>query len=170
MLHTIHSTVILDEGVSIGAGTYIWHYSHIGANVGIGENCVIGERVLIGSGSQIANRCKIQTGALLYSVILRDGVFIGPGAICCNDRYPRAINIDGSLKKRGDWQKRFVTIGEGASLGAGCIVLDGLQVGKWALIAAGAVVLSDVPDFAVVVGNPGRIIGYTDESGLGVIE
>ena len=105
----------------------------------------------------MGDRCKIGDRALLYrGVVLEEGVFIGPGAILTNDRLPRAINPDGSLKEWGDWQLDTIRVAKGASIGAGAIILAGVNIGEWAMVGAGSVVTRDVPAGAVVKGNPAR--------------
>jgi acetyltransferase-like isoleucine patch superfamily enzyme len=115
----------------------------------------IGERVLIG------NRVKIENGASVFEgVTLDDGVFVGPHACLTNDRFPRAINADGTLKGPRDWELSTTRVREGASLGAGTITVAGITIGRWALIGAGSVVVKEVPDHGMAVGNPARLIGF----------
>ena len=127
----------------------------------IGRNCILGKDVYVDFGVTIGDNVKIQNGALLYhGLTVESGVFIGPGAIFANDRRPRAINPDGSPKQEGDWEVGPITLRYGASIGAGAVILPGVTVGRFALVGAGAVVARDVPDHALVVGNPARRVGY----------
>ena len=162
----VDALALVDKGVEIGGRTKIWAYAHIRDGVNIGEDCIIAERVYIGDGSQVANRCKIQNGAQLYSVIVGDGVFIGPGVIFCNDKHPRAVNTNGSLKQPGDWKKVFTHVEAGASIGAGAIILPGVTIGQWAMVGAGAVVTEDVPEYGLAVGNPARVVGWIPDGKL----
>lgn len=160
----IHSTAEVDNNVTIGRGTKIWHQAQIREGVVIGRECVIGKGVYI-ERSRIGNRCKIQNYACLYSTSIRSGVFIGPGAILTNDKNPRATNPNGTIKTSLDWKEQKTNIGNGASLGAGTIVLPGVTIGKYALIGAGSVVTSNIPPFSLAFGNPARIMGKVDKSG-----
>jgi acetyltransferase-like isoleucine patch superfamily enzyme len=109
----------------------------------------------------IGDNCKLQNGVFVYHpATLEDGVFLGPGVIITNDKFPRAINPDGSLKQDADWEVGPVHIGRGASLGAGAIVLPNVRVGQFATVGSGAVVSNDVPDHGLVVGVPARLVGY----------
>lgn len=167
----IEDSVLLDPSANIANGTRIWHNTQIRDNVKIGSNCVIGRNVYIGSGVVIGNSCKIQNNALIYEpATLAEGVFIGPGVILTNDQYPRAVNPDLSPKSIADWKPVGVRIKEGASIGAGSVCVAPVVIGKWAMIAAGSVVIKDVPDFALVVGAPARQIGWVGKSGYKLIE
>ncbi len=157
----IHPTAEVSASAEIGEGTSIWNQCHVRENVTIGQNCILGKDVYVDFGVQIGDNVKIQNGALLYhGVTIESGVFVGPGAIFTNDKQPRAINPDGSLKADADWQVGSVTIAYGASIGAGAIILPDITVGRFALIGAGAVVTKNVPNYALVLGNPARQIGY----------
>jgi acetyltransferase-like isoleucine patch superfamily enzyme len=162
----IDESVLVHPTAIIGTGTRIWHYTQIRDGVKIGNNCVIGRNVYVGSGVLIGSNCKIQNSALIYEPAnISDGVFIGPGVILTNDQYPRAVNTNLTLKNASDWIPVGVSIGAGASIGAGSICVAPVQIGKWALIAAGAVVTKNVPNFALVAGVPARQIGWVGKSG-----
>ena len=162
----VEDSVILDASAKIGEGTQIWHQTQIRDGVNIGINCVIGRNVYIGSGVQVGNNCKIQNNALVYEpAIIADGVFIGPGVILTNDQYPRAINPNLTLKSTEDWVPVGVSIGLGASIGAGSVCVAPVQIGEWALVAAGSVVTKNVQRFALVAGVPARQIGWVGKSG-----
>lgn len=157
----IHPTAEVSDLAVIGSGTSIWNQCQVRENAIIGKNCILGKDTYVDFGVQIGDNVKIQNGALLYhGVTIETGVFIGPGAIFTNDKQPRAINPDGTLKADADWQVGPITISYGASIGAGAIILPGVTVGKFALVGAGAVVTKNVPDHALVLGNPARQIGY----------
>ena len=132
----------------------------------IGEFCIVGRGAYIDHGVIIGDRCKIQNSALVYAPArLGSGVFIGPGVILTNDRYPRAVTPEGTLKSGTDWEPLGVTIGDGGSIGAGSIVLGGVTIGQWAIVGAGSTVTRDVPSHALVVGSPARVIGWVGKSG-----
>ena len=152
---------------NIGDGVSVWDYSQICDNAVIGINTKIGRNVYIDSNVKIGDNCKIQNNALIYdSTELHDGVFIGPGVILTNDRNPRAVNGNNEIKGSSDWSKVGVTINEGASVGAGAICVAPLKIGSWALIGAGSVVIEDVPDYGLVVGNPAKQIGWVGPAGI----
>lgn len=167
----IEESSIVDSSATIGQGTRVWHNSQIRNEVSIGENCIIGRNVYIGSGVKIGKNCKIQNNALIYEpATLGDGVFIGPAVVLTNDRYPRAVNEDLSLKSMADWHPVGVSIGEGASVGAGSVCVAPLSIGSWAMVAAGSVVTKEVPNFALVAGVPARQIGWVGKSGRKLIQ
>lgn len=150
----------------VGAGSVIWGGAVVREGARLGDQCVVGRLAYIDHDVVIGSRCKIQNNALLYAPArLRDGVFIGPGVILTNDPVPRAVNPDGSLKGFSDWQPAGVFIEEGASIGAGAVVLGGVRIGSWAMVGAGAVVTYDVPPFGLVVGVPARRVGWVGRSG-----
>jgi UDP-2-acetamido-3-amino-2,3-dideoxy-glucuronate N-acetyltransferase len=137
----------VDSSATLGDGTSIWHLAQIRDGVVLGKNCVIGRGAYIGSGVTLGDNCKVQNYALVYEpATLGTGVFIGPAAVLTNDQYPRAVNADLSLKSGSDWEAVGVTIHEGASIGARAVCVAPLTIGKWALVAAGAVVTKDVPN------------------------
>lgn len=156
----VHPTAVLEDGVKI------WHNAQVRENARIGKNVIIGKNAYIGAGVEIGDNCKIQNNAMIYEPAkLHNGVFIGPGVILTNDHYPRAINSDGTQKSASDWQPVGVEIEEGASIGAGAICVAPVKIGRWAVVAAGAVVTKDVPPFSLVAGVPARIIAQVDYNG-----
>jgi acetyltransferase-like isoleucine patch superfamily enzyme len=159
--YTIHPTANVSQEAIIGAGTRIWNQAQIRENVNIGRNCIIGKDVYIDFSVEIGDNVKIQNGVLIYhGITIESGVFIGPGVIFTNDKTPRAINPDGSLKGNDDWTVGVTRICYGASIGAGSVILPNVSIGSFALVAAGAVVTRDVQPHALVVGNPARQVGY----------
>jgi UDP-2-acetamido-3-amino-2,3-dideoxy-glucuronate N-acetyltransferase len=157
----IHASADLEDDVSVGPGTSIWHRAQVRTGARIGRDCVIGRDAFIDEGVSLGDRVKVQNGALIYhGVTISDAVFIGPGAILTNDRHPRAVTATGELARAGDWSVSPILIAEGASIGAGAIVVAGCDVGRFAMVGAGAVVTHDVPAHAVVAGNPARGIGW----------
>jgi UDP-2-acetamido-3-amino-2,3-dideoxy-glucuronate N-acetyltransferase len=133
----------------------------------LGSNCIIGRGAYIGSGAILGNNCKVQNYALVYEpAVLGDGVFIGPAVVLTNDEFPRSVNPDGTLKSADDWESVGVTIGDGASIGARAVCIAPVKIGAWALVAAGAVVTKDVPNFALVAGVPARRIRWVGRAGV----
>ncbi len=157
----VHPTAEVHPSAQIGDGTSIWNQCQVRENTVIGANCILGKDSYVDFGVRIGDNVKIQNGALVYhGTTLESGVFVGPGAIFTNDRLPRAINPDGSLKSDDDWVVGETTVRYGASIGAGAVILPGVSVGRFALVGAGAVVTKDVPDHGLVLGNPARLAGY----------
>lgn len=162
----IHPTADVAESAKIGVGTRVWNQAQVREGAVIGRNCILGKGVYIDANVQIGNRCKVENGASVFQGFsLDDEVFVGPGAMLLNDRWPRATNPDGSLKSPADWTVSKGFVGHAASLGAGVVVLPGITIGRYALIGAGAVVTKDVPDHAVAYGNPARLHGYVCRCG-----
>jgi serine acetyltransferase len=156
----------VDSRAEIGDGSKIWHLAQVRETAKLGADCVIGRGAYIGTGVALGDNCKVQNYALVYEPAeLADGVFIGPAAVLTNDTYPRAVNPDGSLKGGDDWEHVGVRIGRGASIGARAVCVAPLQIGEWATVAAGAVVVKDVPAHALVVGVPARRIGWVGRAG-----
>lgn len=165
-MNKIHQTADVSEKAKIGGNTFVWHQSQIREGAEIGDNCIIGKGVYIDKDVLVGQNCKIQNYACLFhGAILEEGVFIGPGVIVTNDKYPRAINEDGTLKTENDWHEGKVTIKKGSSLGAGVIILPGIEIGEYSLIGAGTVVTKNIPPFSLVVGNPGKIVGRVNKKG-----
>ena len=157
---SIHPTACVDEGVSIGQGTRIWHFSHILRGCHIGDNCNIGQNVVIGPDVRVGKGCKIQNNVSVYSgVTLEDHVFCGPSMVFTNVWNPRA-HI-----RRMD-EARPTLVRTGASLGANCTIVCGVTIGCYALVGAGSVVTRDVPDYALVYGNPARQRGWVCHCGV----
>jgi UDP-2-acetamido-3-amino-2,3-dideoxy-glucuronate N-acetyltransferase len=161
----------IDARAIIGLGTKVWENSKIRENATVGKDCNIGRNVYVGPGVKIGNNVKIQNNSLIYEpAVVADGVFIGPGVIFTNDLHPRAITHAGMKKTEEDWNKEGVVIEYGASIGAGAICVAPVKIGKWALIAAGAVVTKDVLDFSLVAGVPAKQIGWVGKSGVKLIQ
>lgn len=154
-----HETAIIEHDVEIGEKTKIWHFSHILTGSKIGKNCNIGQNVVVGPDVTIGNKCKIQNNVSVYKgVSLEDGVFCGPSMVFTNIFNPRA-----EISKMD--QVRPTLVKKGASLGANCTIVCGHTIGTYAFIGAGAVITKDVPDHALMVGNPARRIGYVCKCG-----
>ena len=157
----VHPSAELEDGVTVGAGSAIWQRAQVRRGARIGTECVIGRDAFIDLNVEIGNRVKIQNAALVYQgVTVEDGVFIGPCAILTNDRYPRAITPKGKLAKSDDWQITPIRLEHGSSIGAGAIVVAGCDVGRFAMVGAGAVVTRTVPGHALVAGSPAKRIGW----------
>lgn len=162
----IHPTAEVSDRATVGPGTSIWNQAQVREGAAIGANCVLGLGVYVDFDVRIGNNVKIQNRvSVFHGSTIEDGVFLGPHAVLTNDRNPRAINPDGSLKSADDWSVSPIVIKYGASIGAGALVLPGVTVGRFALVGAGAVVSRDVPDFALVVGVPARQVGWVCPSG-----
>lgn len=163
----IHATADVSASAHIGDGTVVWHYAQLREDCVVGENVTIGRGVYVGNGVSIGANSKIQNYALVYEpAVLEAGVFIGPGVILTNDEYPRAVNPDGSQKSGRDWNPVGVTIREGASIGAGSNCIAPVEIGAWALVAAGSTVTKSVPAFALMAGVPARRISWVGKAGI----
>lgn len=157
----------VDPGAKIGPGSTVWHLAQVRGDAMLGRDCVIGRGAYIGTGVVLGDNCKIQNYALVYEPAkLEDGVFVGPGAVLTNDTFPRAVNPDGSVKSAADWDAVGVTLREGCSIGARAVCVAPVTVGRWAMVAAGAVVVRDVDDYALVVGNPARRVKWVGRAGV----
>jgi acetyltransferase-like isoleucine patch superfamily enzyme len=157
----------VSDAARIGDGSSIWHLAQVREGAVLGRNCIVGRGAYIGTGVVLGDNCKVQNYALVYEPAkLADGVFIGPAVVLTNDTYPRAINADGSLKSAHDWEPVGVTIERGASIGARATCVAPVTIGAWATVAAGAVVVKDVPAFALVAGVPARRIGWVGRAGI----
>lgn len=162
----IHPSASVDTTANIGRNTKVWFYAQIRNDVKIGSNCIIGSYVYIDSGVTIGKNVKIQNAAhIFHGATIEDAVFIGPGVIFTNDKIPRAITPDGKFKTDSDWTVGTITVKYGASIGAGSIILPDVTIGKYAMIGAGAIVTRDVPDYSLVIGCPGKIVGTVNEAG-----
>ncbi|WP_214459940.1 acyltransferase [Flavihumibacter fluvii] len=159
MNYISHPSAIIDPGAQIGDGTRIWHFCHLMPGAIVGERCTIGQNVFIDNNVMVGNGCKIQNNVSLYNgVVLEDDVFIGPSVVFTNVINPRAF-----IERKSEF--RATIVARGASIGANVTIVCGVRIGEYALIGAGAVITKDVPDYALVVGNPGRIIGQVDKEG-----
>lgn len=157
----------VSPNATIGSGSSIWHLAQVRENAVLGQNCIIGRGAYIGTGVRMGDNCKVQNYALVYEpAVLGAGVFIGPAVVLTNDTYPRAVTPDGQLKSAHDWEPVGVVIGDGASIGARATCVAPVVIGAWATVAAGAVVVKDVPDFALVVGVPARRVGWVGKAGV----
>lgn len=155
----VHESSYVDDNVKIGDGTKIWHFSHVMSNCEIGERCNIGQNVVISPGVKLGNGVKIQNNVSVYTgVICEDDVFLGPSCVFTNVVNPRSF-----IERKSEYKDTI--IGTGASIGANVTIVCGHNIGKYALVGAGAVVTKHVPDYALVVGNPSRIIGYVCKCG-----
>ena len=155
----IHETSYVDENVTIGQGTKIWHFSHILKDCKIGKDCSFGQNVVVGPNVIIDNKVKIQNNVSVYEgVTLEDGVFCGPSCVFTNVHNPRS-----EIERKHEYRKTLVK--RGATLGANCTIVCGITLGKFAFIGAGAVISKDVPDYALMVGVPGKQIGWMSEYG-----
>jgi acetyltransferase-like isoleucine patch superfamily enzyme len=162
----VHGTADLEADVAVGPRTSIWHRAQIRTGARIGADCVIGRDAFIDEGVTLGDRVKVQNAALVYhGVTVEDGVFIGPNAILTNDRYPRAITSTGDLARATDWQVSPIVLRYGCSIGAGAIVVAGVDVGRFATVGAGAVVTRTVAPNALVAGNPARRLGWVCDCG-----
>lgn len=154
-----HESAFIDEPCSIGTGTKIWHFSHIMSNCTIGENCNIGQNVVISPQVVLGNNVKIQNNVSVYTgVVCEDDVFLGPSMVFTN-----VINPRSAVNRKEEYKKTIVQ--KGASIGANATIVCGITIGKFAMIGAGAVVIKDIPDYGLVVGNPSRQIGWVSEYG-----
>lgn len=154
-----HPTAVIDDGCDIGEGTKIWHFSHVMPNCKLGENCNLGQNVVISPDVILGKNVKIQNNVSIYTgVICEDDVFLGPSMVFTNVTNPRS-----AVNRKSEYAKTHV--GKGASIGANATIVCGHDIGKYAFIGAGAVVTKTVPDYALVVGNPSRQVGWMSEYG-----
>ena len=154
-----HATAIIDPGAKIGAGTRIWHWVHIGPTAEIGANCSLGQNVYVGK-AKIGNNVKIQNNVSVFDeVVLEDDVFCGPSMVFTN-----VINPRSHIVRKHEYKRTLVK--RGATIGANAVLLCGIEVGSYSMIGAGAVITRDIPDYALVVGNPARRIGWTCQCGV----
>lgn len=162
----IHGTADVSEQAKIGKNAKIWHHAQIRENAKIGSNCIIGKNVYIDHDVLIGNNVKIQNNALIYfGSTIEDGVFIGPNVCLTNDKAPRAITPDGRLKTKEDWHTGATLVKKGASIGASSVILPDVTIGQFAMVGAASLVAKDVPDYAVVYGNPAKQMGYVCKCG-----
>jgi acetyltransferase-like isoleucine patch superfamily enzyme len=167
----IHPSADVSADARIGQRTKIWNRAQVREGAVVGDDCIVGSGAYIDAGVRIGDRVKIQNDALVYhGVTVESGVFIGPGAILTNDRFPRAVTLAGTLAGAEDWTVSTILLREGCSVGAGAVVVAGTLVGRFATVGAGAVVIRDVPDHALVAGNPARRIGWVCACGQRLVD
>jgi len=162
----VHESSYVDEPTLIGVGTKIWHFCHIMKDSEIGRECNIGQNVFIASGVVIGNRVKIQNNVSIYTgIVCEDDVFLGPSCVFTNVVNPRSF-----IERKTEYKKTLIK--KGASIGANSTIICGNTIGKYALVGAGAVITKDIPDYAVMVGNPAQVLGYVCECGnkLGFVD
>jgi len=166
MEYFVHPTAEVSDKAKIGKDTKIWHYVQVRENVQIGKNCVFGKGTYVDFDVKIGDNVKVQNRVSIYhGVVIEDGVFIGPHVCFTNDKVPRAINENGSSKLNCDWKVGKILVKIGASIGAGVIILPNVTIGEYAMVGAGSIVTKDIPDYALVYGNPAEIHGRVDKSG-----
>ena len=159
MTYTVHPTAIIDNGAKIGEDTFVWHWVHICGGAVIGKNVSLGQNVFVGNNVKIGDKCKIQNNVSVYdNVYLEDGVFCGPSMVFTNVYNPRSL-----IERKNEYRDTLVK--KGATLGANCTVLCGLTIGEFAFIGAGAVVIKNVPAYALMVGAPAKQVGWMSEFG-----
>jgi UDP-2-acetamido-3-amino-2,3-dideoxy-glucuronate N-acetyltransferase len=154
-----HPSAVIDKGAQIGAGTKVWHFSHLMPGCRVGNNCIIGQNVFIGNNAVIGNGVKIQNNVSIYDgVEVEDDVFIGPSVVFTNVINPRSF-----IERKTEFKKTIVR--KGATIGANATILCGIEIGSFSMIGAGAVVTKSVSDYALVTGNPARQTGWLSKSG-----
>lgn len=155
----LHPSSIIDKGASIGSNCKIWHFCHIMSGAKLGAECIVGQNCFIADDVVLGNNVKVQNNVSIYKgVICEDDVFLGPSMVFTN-----VINPRSAIEKKDEFKTTLVKVG--ASIGANATIICGVTIGKYALIGAGAVITKDVPDYALIVGNPGKQIGIVDEHG-----
>lgn len=155
----VHCSAVVDAGARVGEGSKIWHFCHVMPGAQIGEDCVLGQNVMVGPNVAVGDGCKVQNNVSLYeSVTLEDRVFLGPSCVFTNVLTPRAF-----VERKDEFAPTLVRTG--ATVGANATIVCGVTIGRYAMIGAGAVVTKDVPDHALIVGNPARRIGWVSRTG-----
>jgi UDP-2-acetamido-3-amino-2,3-dideoxy-glucuronate N-acetyltransferase len=155
----IHDSAVVDDGATIGAGSRVWHFVHVCGGARIGTGVSLGQGVFVGNRVTIGDRCKVQNNVSVYdNVTLEEGVFCGPSMVFTNVYNPRAL-----IERKDEYRETLVR--RGATLGANCTVVCGVTIGRFAFVAAGAVVIADVPDYALMAGVPARRVGWMSEYG-----
>jgi UDP-2-acetamido-3-amino-2,3-dideoxy-glucuronate N-acetyltransferase len=154
-----HPTAVIDEGARIGEGTTIWHFSHIMSGAVVGKNCNIGQNVVISPQAVLGNNTRVQNNVSIYTgVVCEDDVFLGPGCVFTNVINPRSF-----ISRKEEFKPTVVK--KGATIGANATIICGITIGEYAMIGAGSVVTKNVPEYALIVGNPGRQTGWVDKEG-----
>ena len=157
--YTVHDTAIVDHGAQIGAGSRIWHWVHVCGGAQIGRHVSLGQNVFVGNNVQIGDNCKIQNNVSVYdNVTLEDGVFCGPSMVFTNVYNPRSL-----VERKSEY--RDTHVGRGATLGANCTIVCGVDIGKYAFVGAGCVVINDIKPYALMVGVPAKQVGWMSAFG-----
>lgn len=159
MSYQVHETAVVDQGAKIGNGTKVWHFSHVSSGAKIGNNVILGQNVFIGNNVELGNNCKIQNNVSIYdNVFLEEAVFCGPSVVFTNVYNPRAL-----IERKNEYLDTLVK--KGVTIGANSTILCGLQIGEYAFIGAGTLILKSVLPYALMVGSPARQIGWMGEFG-----
>ncbi|MEK7548614.1 MAG: acyltransferase [Patescibacteria group bacterium] len=162
----IHPTADISDRAEIGSGTKVWHHVQIMEDVKIGNECVLGKGVFLSGPTRVGNRVKIQNYANIFGAIIEDEVLIGPLSVIVHDNNPRSTNLSGNLKTAAEYTSKYVTLKFGSSIGANVVILPGVTIGEFAMVAAGSVVHRNVASYALVVGNPARQLGHVCSCGF----
>lgn len=166
MAARVHSSSVVSDKAEIGDDTQIWLFCQVRDDVRIGKGCIFGKGVYVDSEVVIGDNVKVQNNASIFAgVTIEDGVFVGPHVCFTNDKIPRAVNPDMTRKGAEDWHITKTLVREGASLGANSTIVCGITIGRWAMVASGSVVTRDVPDHALVMGNPARLYAWVCSCG-----
>lgn len=162
----VHPTADVSAEAKIGAGTRVWHQAQVREGAVIGKQCILGKGVYVDKDVHIGDFCKLENDVFVFhGFTVEDGVFLGPGVMLLNDKHPRAITPEGLPKLDADWTAGQGCVGYGASVGGGAVVLPGVDIGRMALVGAGAVVTREVPERGIVAGNPARLRGFACDCG-----
>lgn len=162
----VHPSATVEDGATIGSGTKVWADVQIRTGASVGRNCVFGRNSFVDADVSVGDNVKVQNNASLYEGLdVADGAFIGPHVVFTNDKIPRAINPDGTLKSADDWLLGRTRVETGAAVGANTVVVTGVTIGRWSMVGSGSVVTKSVPDHALVLGNPARIVGWVSAAG-----
>ncbi len=163
----IQESADVSPDAQIGEGSSVWHLAQVREGAVLGKNCIVGRGAYVGTGVVMGDNCKLQNYALVYEPArLEAGVFVGPAVVFTNDHFPRSVDPDGKLKRGDDWEAVGVTCLEGSSIGARAVCVAPVTIGRWAMVAAGAVVTKDVPDFALVAGVPAKRLRWVGRAGV----
>lgn len=163
----IEPSADVSPDATIGDGSSVWHLAQVREGAVLGSGCIVGRGAYVGTGVRMGENCKLQNYALVYEpAVLGNGVFVGPAVVFTNDHFPRSVAPDGTLKRGDDWEAVGVTCLDGASIGARAVCVAPVTIGRWALVAAGSVVIRDVPDFGLVAGVPAKRIGWVGRAGV----
>lgn len=163
----VQASADVHDSATVSESAQVWQLAQIREGAVLGDDVIVGRGAYIGTGVHVGTGSKIQNYALVYEPAeLGAGVFVGPGAILTNDRHPRAANPDGTPKTSADWHPVGVTVCDGASIGAGAVCVAPITLGRYCMVAAGSVVVADVPPYALVAGSPARVIGWVGRHGV----